>query len=116
MKAPKRPSKLPVLNFTPFSDLVAIYVIDNKKSAGGVIYPDGARTEEAAYSIVLGVGPDVKTCKAGDMIVTAADILAKFIPDVDAKTAEGNSMRILLLEEKALIGGVVNEQVLEVSS
>lgn len=109
MKAPERPTKLPVPNFTPLRDLVAIYVIDNRTSAGGVIIPDGARHEEACYSIILAVGKDVQELKAGDMIVTSPDILCKFIPDVDVRNTEGNAMRILILEEKALIGGVVNQ-------
>jgi len=109
VKAPQRPTKLPCPNFTPLRDLVAIYVIDNRKSAGGVIIPDGARHEEACYSIVLAAGKDVAELKAGDMIVTSPDILCKFIPDVDARNTDDNAMRILLIEEKNLVGGKVDE-------
>jgi co-chaperonin GroES (HSP10) len=53
----------------PLGDNIVGRLVDMTKTAGGLTMPDTQTRGVTAFALVDAIGPDVKSCKVGDIVV-----------------------------------------------
>ncbi len=104
----------------PFGDNVAIEIVDQKKSTGGIIIPDKAKSNQrdAIIGRVIAVGAGRMTeygilikpvCAVGDYVLLGRGAGTEI--ELDTRTKDSKKVRIL--RDVELLGGVEESRIIQ---
>ena len=104
----------------PFGDNVAIEIVDQKRSTGGIIIPDKAKSNQrdAVIGKVVGVGAGrmteygilIKpTCKVGDYVLLARGAGV----EIELDTRSKDSKKVRLIRDVELLGAVEESRIIQ---
>ena len=104
----------------PFGDNVAIEIVDQKKSTGGIIIPDKAKSNQrdAIIGRVIGVG-DGRMTENGVMIKPVAKVGDYVLlsrgagVEIELDTRSKDSKKVRILRDVELLGAVEESRIIQ---
>jgi chaperonin GroES len=104
----------------PFGDNVAIEIVDQKRSAGGIIIPDKAKSNQrdAIVGKVIGVGAG-RTTENGVLIVPVAKVGDYVLlgrgagTEIELDTRSKDSRKVRILRDVELLGAVEESRIVQ---
>ena len=104
----------------PFGDNVAIEIVDQKRSTGGIIIPDKAKSNQrdAIIGKVIGVGAGRTTeygivikpeCKVGDYVLLGRGAGT----EIELDTRSKDSRKVRILRDVELLGCVEESRIIQ---